>query len=164
MDPMNNLIPSALCIAWIKHSEGCKLEAYWDVNGYAIGYGHHGADVTKGTVWTQEQADAACESDAAETAKSVLAYVKVPLSQGQFDCLVDFTYQFGAGRLATSLLLTRLNMGNYAQVPSELYRVDPVTGEQKGWIVANGKLNNGLIARRKGDIVLWNGGNPLEGQ
>lgn len=158
----DNLKPSPLCLAWIKHCEGCSLKAYWDVSGYAIGYGHHGSDVEKNTVWTQEEADAALETDAGNAGDAIKHCVKVPLTQGQFDCLVDFTYQFGAGTLFSSLLAARLNMGNYAQVPGELYRVDPVNGEQHGWIFVNGRVSPGLVARRQGDIVLWNGGNPLE--
>ena len=31
----------------IKDHEKCVLTAYWDLNGYSIGYGHHGSDVKK---------------------------------------------------------------------------------------------------------------------
>ena len=33
---------------FIKDQETCVLTAYWDSNGYSIGWGHHGSDVTRG--------------------------------------------------------------------------------------------------------------------
>ena len=32
---------------FIKDQEKCVLTAYWDSNGYSIGWGHHGKDVKK---------------------------------------------------------------------------------------------------------------------
>ena len=32
---------------FIKNKETCVLTAYWDSNGYSIGWGHHGSDVKK---------------------------------------------------------------------------------------------------------------------
>ena len=32
---------------FIKNQETCVLTAYWDSNGYSIGWGHHGSDVKK---------------------------------------------------------------------------------------------------------------------
>ena len=40
--------------------------------------------------------------------------VTVKLTQGQYDALVSFTYNEGAGRLQSSTLLKMLNAGNYA--------------------------------------------------
>lgn len=147
--------PSQACFDLVKSSEGCQLTAYPDNGAFSIGYGHRG--VPEGTVWTQEEADSALALDLSNVAAWVTAMVKVPLTQSQFDALCDFTYNEGAGQLAKSLLLTVLNQGNYARVPLEMYRVDPETGEQHGFIFAGGQINEGLIARRKREIALWNG-------
>ena len=52
---MSTVNPSDLCIAWIKHCEGLSLAAYYDANGWAIGYGHHGPEVHEGLVWFSRQ-------------------------------------------------------------------------------------------------------------
>ena len=34
-------VSSSKCLNFIKEYEKCYLKAYWDSNGYSIGYGHH---------------------------------------------------------------------------------------------------------------------------
>ena len=144
------MTPSDLLKAWTKHCEGLTLVAKNDNGLCSIGYGHRG--VPPGTVWTQEQAEAAFESDVASAARAVTSMVSVPLTQGQFDALTDFTFNLGAGSLYDSTLLTRLNHGQYDDVPAQIMR----------WDHQGTEVVPGLEARRKGDVILWNGGNPLE--
>jgi len=77
--------------------EGCRLKAYLDSVGVpTIGYGHtHG--VTMGMTCTQEQADAWLQEDTQGAVQAVNNLVTVPLTQQQFDALVDFTFNLGAG-------------------------------------------------------------------
>lgn len=152
---------SDLCRRWIQHSEGCKLIAYPDNGAYSIGYGHRG--VPAGTMWTPAQVEAAFESDLQIVENHISSLVVVPLTQGQFDALCDFTYNEGVGNLQHSTLLRKLNvMKDYAGACRELYWVD-AAGAPHGWILAGGEVNAGLIARRQGEQILWDGGNPLEG-
>src|SRR6185437_9363410 len=86
---------SPLGRAWTAHCEGCCLTAYEDPKGsgrYSVGYGHNG--VTPDMVWTQEHADAQLDADMAYAASIVnnRSVVKVDLTQGQFDALVDWLY------------------------------------------------------------------------
>lgn len=136
--------------AWTAHCEGCSLTAYQDNGACSIGYGHRGVD--EGTVWTQEQAEAALDSDLAFAGRVITASVKVDLTQGQFDALADFIFNVGAGQFDASTLLRVLNLAQYKQVPEELMR----------WVYESGELNEGLTARREGEVILWQGGNPLE--
>lgn len=76
---------------------------------------------------------------------AVNSLVKGPLTQGQFDALVDFTYNLGAGTLAHSSLLRMPNAGDYSRVPAELEK----------WIYAAGEVMPGLVARRKAEAALW---------
>ena len=79
--------------------------------------------------------------------QAVERLVKVPLTQGQFDALVDFCFNLGAGRLASSTLLKALNGGRYEAAAEQLLR----------WDVAGGEENAGLKARREAEFALWSG-------
>jgi lysozyme len=137
---------------WTAHCEGCSLTAYPDNGACSIGYGHRG--VPEGTEWTRQQAEDALDDDLAGAAYAIGLQVKVDLTQGQFDALADFVFNLGSRALAESTLLRVLNFGEYGRVPDELRR----------WKFANGAVSPGLVARREGEIVLWNGRNPLEGR
>lgn len=74
---------SSAGLSLLKGSEGCRLEAYRDSVGVCtIGYGHTGADVREGLVWSQDTADAALAEDANKAAQAVRELVVVSLTQG----------------------------------------------------------------------------------
>lgn len=87
----------------IRKYEGCRLTAYKAVSTekyYTIGYGHYGADVKQGMTISQSQAEAYLKADCETAVKAVNAIGK-DFSQNQFDALVSFTYNCGAGNLKT---------------------------------------------------------------
>ena len=73
--------------------------------------------------------------------------VDVQLEQHQFDALVAWVYNLGAGNLISSTLLIKLNAGEYADVPHEIQR----------WNKANGEVLEGLVRRRKAEALLFEG-------
>ena len=126
--------------------EGCKTRAYRDGGGvWTIGYGHTGPDVTAKTVWTQAQCDAAYAIDILPRERAVNKYVKVPLTQNQFDALVSFVYNVGEKQFKTSTLVALLNDGRYESVPTQLRR----------WNKDNGVVVPGLVNRRELEIELF---------
>lgn len=85
----------------IKKFEGCRLQAYKAVSTepcYTIGYGHYGSDVSPNMVISQAQAEDFLKQDLAKYESAVNA-LGIPLTQNQFDALVSFTYNCGAGNL-----------------------------------------------------------------
>lgn len=138
-------------LAVLKHFEGCELAAYPDpaTGGapWTIGYGHTGPEVKRGLVWTQEQADKALVADLHKFETAVSAVVRVPLTQGQFDALVCFTYNLGIGNLQNSTLLAMVNARNY----------DGAAEQFKRWNKANGKPMKGLTRRRAAEQCLFLG-------
>ncbi len=76
----------------------------------------------------------------------VNSYVKVPLTQNQFDALVDFTYNLGPGNLQSSTLLRKLNAGDYAGASAEF----------PSWVKGGGKVLPGLVTRRAKEQALFN--------
>ena len=137
----------------IKAFEGFAARPYICPAGYwTIGYGHL---ITyddalplrwRGQVLTEEMALHILESDLTVREKAVMRLVDVPLTQGQFDALVSFVYNLGAGRLQVSTLRRRLNRGDYDGVPSELGK----------WVYSKGQKLGGLVRRRAAEVIMWN--------
>ncbi len=131
----------------IKQAEGFRRAAYLDAAGIpTIGYGHR---MLPGEVYPDgiDEAHAcrllAADVDFAEAA--VRRLVKVPLTQGQFDALVDFCFNLGAGRLAGSTLLRELNAGDYEGARRQLLL----------WDHAGSEIVAGLKARREAEFGIW---------
>lgn len=144
---MNTFTYSQRGLLLTEHSEGCRLQAYWDATGHVwtIGTGHTGSDVVEGLVWTQEQADAALESDVATACNAVNSLVTVPLNQNQFDALVDFTFNDGVGAFKNSTLLRLLNAGDYVGANAQFAL----------WVNSGGKRLPGLVTRRAAEAALF---------
>lgn len=92
---------------------------YGDTGGYKLG---------------DYRTDAQCDEILKRKLETVYApavrkHVKVPLTQGEFDALVDFTYNLGEGNLRKSTLLKKLNAGDYAGAANEFDK----------WVYTDGK-------------------------
>jgi len=134
----------------LKPFEGCKLRAYLcPAKVWTIGYGHTTAaghpDVAAGMTITQKQADAILAMDLVKFEAAVTGMVKVPLSQNQFDVLVDLAYNIGPGVLKTSTLMKRVNAEEFDRVPGELLK----------WTRGGGKVLPGLVRRRQAEVAMW---------
>ena len=98
---------------FIKNKETCVLTAYWDSNGYSIGWGHHGSDVKKGMKISKAQADKFFNKDIKEIEASAnrllksLPY-KYAFSQNFFDGLCSFVYNCGESGVQKSEFYKRL--------------------------------------------------------
>ena len=126
-------------IALIKSFEGCRLTAYLCPAGiWTIGYGHT-AGVTQGQTITQAQADSFLKADLEKYEKYVTA-TGLALNQNQFDALVSFTYNCGAGNLKKLIANRTLTEISEAIL---LYN--------KG----GGKVLNGLVRRREAERKLF---------
>ncbi len=131
----------------IKRSEGFREHVYRDVAGFpTIGYGHLlrlNESFPNGIA--EPQATSILATDVQQAEQAVSRLVKVALTQGQFDALVDFCFNLGAGRLAGSTLLRELNAGNHDTAAQQLL----------SWDHAAGVVNTGLKARREAELKLW---------
>ncbi len=137
----------------IKKFEGCKLKAYLCPAGvWTIGYGHT-KGVYPGMQITQELADKFLLDDVWNFEREVENLVHVPLTQGQFDALVSFSFNVGldidddniAEGLGDSTLLRKLNRGDYAGAADEFPK----------WNKSRGRVLGGLVARRGAERALF---------
>lgn len=143
--------------ALLKQFEGCKLKAYRCPRGICtIGYGHTNAAgaplITDNSIITQQQANDILRRDLVQYENSVNKLVKQPLTQHQFDVLVDFVYNEGERNLATSTMLRKINAGQFQDVPSELAKFNK----------AGGKVLPGLVRRRQAEANWWLAADAIE--
>jgi lysozyme len=131
----------------IEGYEGCRLTAYQDDSPqkiWTIGVGHVNG-VVPGMTITQEEAGDLLAEDLANAEAAVNSLVKVPLSQPQFDALVSFTFNLGAGALRESTLLRKLNAGDYQGAAAEFGK----------WCHAGNQVLPGLVRRRAAEAAMF---------
>jgi lysozyme len=140
---------SAAGLALLKQSEGFRSSTYLDVAGIpTIGYGHKllpGESYPNGIA--EAQATLILSRDVALSEGAVSRLARIPLTQGQFDALVDFVFNLGQGRLVSSTLLKDLNAGQSDAAALQLLQ----------WDHAGAKELTALKTRRAAEYELWTG-------
>ena len=143
--------------AVIKNFEGLRLDAYRDSAGiWTIGYGstsyHDGKTIKPGDKLADEvQADALFRNTLGQYENAVNSFVKVPLTQNQFDALVSFAYNEGTGALEESTLLHKLNEKDYPATADQFLVWDKITDPQTG----EKKVLDALVKRRTQERQLF---------
>lgn len=133
----------------IKRFEGFEPEIYLDAAGLpTIGYGHlirKGEHKMFENGISREAGEALLIKDVQAAERAVLRLIEVPLTDGQFDALVSFTFNLGGGALQRSTLRRKVNREEHDEVPREFLR----------WVWAGGRKLKGLIRRRETEIDLY---------
>jgi GH24 family phage-related lysozyme (muramidase) len=140
-------------------SEGFSDELYDDPAGHCtIGFGHlvhkgkcNGTDATElkyAMGIGRQEGETLLRQDVQRFAQLVNRTVLVPLTQAQFDALVDFAYNVGFKAFRSSTLLNKLNAGDYAAVPAQLRR----------FVKAGGVEQAGLVRRRAREAEMFASG------
>lgn len=140
------LIMTSHADTMIEPYEGLKLQAYRDTNGvWTIGFGHTGADVHAGLVWTRDQAIAALVHDMLTADHDIINDVRVPLNQNEFDALVSLDYNIGGGHFAKSTILAKLNAGDRSGAADAFLM----------WVQPGSANTAGLTRRRTAERALF---------
>jgi lysozyme len=113
-----------------------------------IGFGHTGPDVHERQTITEPEAEALLLGDMKTAIATVNSLVTVPLNQGQFDALVDFTFNLGSGTFKRNRLLAMVNRSDFAGSACQFGL----------WVFAGGKIEPGLVTRRKAEMQMFTGG------
>ena len=129
--------------------EGLRLTAYPDPgtggNPWTIGYGHTGSDVHPGLTITKEQAEELLMKDIQKAVADVNSKVTTDLTQDEFDAIVDFVFNVGAGNFNNSTLLKKINANDMEGAANEFDK----------WNLAAGKVMAGLVRRRHAETMLF---------
>jgi lysozyme len=115
--------------------------------GYGATFYHDGTKVKLGQTITREQANQLLVDHLKQFEGSVTGLLNgVVLNQNQFDALVSFCYNLGAGNLAKSQLFRFIKAN-----PN-----DPkIAAEFAKWNRAGGEVSTGLVRRRKKEAQLY---------
>lgn len=145
---MNIYDYSSTGLALTRSFEGLRLEAYRDCGGvWTIGYGHTGPEVRAGQKITQAQADALLRADLATAVRCVRGALRVPVTNDQFDALVDFCFNAGRANFLSSTLLRDVNHGDLSSAAAQFGL----------WVHAGAKVIPGLVRRRTAEAALFSG-------
>lgn len=101
---------------FIAPQEGFVASPYWDVNGYAIGFGNHyyedGTSVTQDDdPITRSRGMQLLDFVVRQKANAILPYITAALNENQFAALVSLAYNCGEGNVRSSTLLQMINAG-----------------------------------------------------
>ena len=142
---------SESCLELIRQYEGFRSAPYLCPAGvWTIGYGStryadgRAVQSTDPKI-TQAQADEIMRATLKQYEDAVNRYVQVPISQNQYDSLVDFAYNAGAKNLLNSTLLRKLNLKDYAGAALEFSK----------WVFGGGSVLPGLVKRRAAEKELF---------
>ncbi len=132
-------------LALIKRFEGFSATPYlcpagWWTIGWGAARDSDGQNVTAATLpIAEDEAETLLRRDVDIAERAVLRLIAVPLADGQFDALVSFTFNLGAGALQRSTLRRKVNREEHADVPAEFQK----------WVWGGGRRIPGLARRRE---------------
>lgn len=133
-------------LAHILDAEQCRLAAYQcSAERWTIGAGHT-QGVEQGDVITLSQAADFFIEDVKTAERVVAHHISQTPSQGEWDMMVSFVYNVGAGNFQHSTLLALFNQGQHAAACDEYLR----------WVYVNGRNCHddsancaGIVTRRQ---------------
>ncbi|NOI79247.1 lysozyme [Vibrio tubiashii] len=112
----------------IANEEGCRLKPYQcSANVWTVGLGHT-QGVTQKTKLTEQQVAEYFVKDIAAAERVVNKHLSQTPNQGEYDMMVSFVYNLGAGNFTRSTLLKKFNQGDNVGACNEYPR----------WVFVNG--------------------------
>lgn len=117
---------------------------------WTVGFGHT-ENVEPGQQVALPQALGMLKGDLELASKTVTKYVRVPMTQNQFDALTSLVFNIGSASFVASTLLKKLNAGDMDGVDTEWMR----------WKYFHGVAQKGLENRRAAELAVFHG-KPIE--
>lgn len=146
----------------IRHHEGVRTKPYqcpallWTIGvGHVIDPNHARVPLAERKAlpipdgWnrtiTMGEVDDILKRDLANFERGVERYCPVPLTQGQFDALVSFSFNVGLGTLQRSTLRQKVLRGEMEAAAEELLK----------YTIGGGKVLKGLVNRRNDERAMF---------
>ena len=153
---------SAKALEVIRHHEGVRTKPYqcpallWTIGvGHVIDPNHARVPLAERKAlpipdgWnrtiTMGEVDDILKRDLANFERGVERYCPVPLTQGQFDALVSFSFNVGLGTLQRSTLRQKVLRGEMEAAAEELLK----------YTIGGGKVLKGLVNRRNDERAMF---------
>jgi lysozyme len=153
---------SAKALEVIRHHEGVRTKPYqcpallWTIGvGHVIDPNHGRVPLTERKAlpipegWnrtiTMGEVDDILRDDLNRFERGVERYCPVPLTQGQFDALVSFSFNVGLGTLQRSTLRQKVLRGDMEGAADEFLK----------YTIGGGKVLKGLVTRRNDERALF---------
>lgn len=136
----------------IKKHEGLRLKAYMPTANdvWTIGYGHT-KTARAGMVITEAKAEKLLREDIAWVRAAIAKYVKVPVSQDQYDALASLIFNIGAGAFSHSTVLRKLNASDMEGAADAFLMWNKQRNRKTGKL----EVLRGLTRRRKEERLLF---------
>lgn len=161
---LNATSMSSSGVTFLKNIESLRTTPYDDqtgetidswIEGATIGYGHliPKAEWTlyKGGI-TESQADTLFKGDIAPFVNGVNQNITTPLNNHQFDALVILAFNIGVSAFSNSSVVKIIND------PEAKTAYSILEDAWKAWKKSQGKVNQGLINRRKAEWTIYTQG------
>ena len=140
-------------ISFLKEKEGFRSNAYYDSAGVlTIGYGHsaYAPSIAEYPVYpgqhiSESEGENILRADLKPTESVVNSALKRNITQNQYDALVSFTFNLGAGAFRSSDVLAYTNQGNYQAAADALLEYSH----------AGGVFLQGLYKRRSEERAMY---------
>lgn len=146
--PVAELIASRKAISLITRFEGFRADAYKDPVGiWSIGFGTTEGVKQGDTITVPEALSRLSEHIQENVEPQLKRYVTWPLLQCEFDALVSFVYNVGAGAFARSTMRKKINEPSMWEASLEFDK----------WVYAGGKKLKGLVTRREHEKAMFRG-------
>ena len=146
------MTPSPQLESFTKGWERCRLIPYKDIAGnWTVGWGHLMQPNDPHVPMSQDEADSLFTYQILHIGDGVGDLLKIPVSQQQFDALVDFAYNCGVGALAASTLLTSINDADFAMAASKFGAWNKARNPQTGIL----EDSEGLTKRRAAEVAIF---------
>lgn len=147
-----SVVMGAVGISKLKDHEGMRNRTYLDPVGIpTICYGHTGRDVRMGMNKTHAECEAILIQDLWVHDRAMHRCVKVKMTRGQHDAVLDTFFNVGPGKMCKSTLVRKLNAKDF----------DGAYREFPKWKYANGKVLRGLELRRIDAQKTFMSGGPI---
>ncbi len=145
-----------LGLSQLQEHEGRVNQTYIDPVGIpTVCYGHTGRFAKRGAAYTNSECQTILTEDLQSHDKAMHKCIRVPLTRGQHDALLSFTFNVGPTKACRSTMFRKLNAGDYSGASREFNKW--TYGNVRGRMV---RLP-GLVRRRADETRMFNSGGEL---